>query len=324
MKRIIILCALLTLLSASVLPAETGDGGGPAAFMQYNMSARVMAMGGAFAGIADDAIGMFYNPAGTAQLEWNAASATYRKLDLDKSFGTLSVSFKAREMATVSIGLVHASDGEFIGRDNEGDLTGEDLSYSANVVALCFARGFGKYFYLGATGKYYITKLVNMTVNTVEFDIGTMFTINRKNYFGQGSFFDEVRVGAVVKNLGGTDRWNTGDYYAQYGGVGVSINDNHLISIKGGVSALFLDRSMLVGVDVEKYEDQDIRLSAGGEYTYDNTFALRAGYSNGRMALGGGIKKTFIYYNLSVDYAFVGAVDGEAPDHLFTLGFAFR
>ena len=324
MKRIIIICALLTLLSASVLPAEKGDGGGPAVFMQYNVSARVMGMGGAFAGIADDAVGMFYNPAGTAQLEWNAASATYRKMDFDKSFGTLTASFKAREMATISIGLIHASDGEFVGRDNEGDLTGEDLSYSGNVVALCFARGFGKLVSLGATGKYYITKLANITVNTVEFDLGAMLSINRKNYFDQGSFFDEVRLGAVVKNLGGVDRWNTGDYYAQFGGIGVSIDDDHLIAVKSGLSVLFMNRSMLVGVDVEKYEDQDIRFSAGGEYTYDNTFALRAGYADGRLALGGGVKKTFIYYSLSVDYAFASAVDGEAPDHLFTIGFAFR
>ena len=324
MKKIIFICMFLTLLTSSVLLADTGKGGGPAPQLQFNMSARAMGMGGAFAAISNDAIGMFYNPAGTAQMEWNSTSATYRKLDFDRRFGIITGSFKAREMASISLGWIHASDGNFIGRDNEGDLTGEDLSWSSNIIGLCFARSFGKYLYLGATGKYYVTKLVNLSVNTVEFDLGAMLSLNRNNTFGPESFFDEVRFGLVVKNLAGTDRWNTGDYYSQFGGIGVSIQEDHLLAVRVGTSALFLNRSVLVGLDFEKYEDQDIRISAGGEYLYNNMFALRAGYADGRMAIGGGIIKSFIYYNLSVDYAFASAVDGEAPDHLFTIGFAFR
>lgn len=324
MKRISVIIFVFLLFSMSALRADTGKGGGSMPQLQLNMSARVMGMGGAFAAISDQSMGMFYNPAGTAQLVWSDIQASYRTLDFDRRFGVLATSFKAMEEATISLGWIHASDGTFTGRDGEGELTGEDLSWSSNVVGIAFARSFGKYIYIGALGKYHITKLVNMTSNTVSFDIGGMATLNRKNTFQPNSFFDELRVGLVVKNLAGIDRWNTGDYWGQYGGTGVATEDKHPIAIKGGISALFLDRSILVAADIEKYEEQDVRIFVGGEYIYDGQYSLRGGYADGRMTLGGGLVQKFVYYSLSFDYAFASGIDGEAANHLFTIGFAFK
>ena len=96
------------------------------------------------------------------------------------------------------------------------------------------------------------------------------------------------------------------------------------LGVKGGVSALAFDSTTLVSVDVRKIENLGLKFYAGAEYVFNRMFALRAGYADNRLAFGGGISKTFVYYRFRLDYAFASPVDGEAPDHLFTVGFEFR
>mgnify|MGYP001161985370 CR=1 FL=1 len=324
MKKIIAISILLSLALSSGALADDGNAGGPAAFLKLGFSARVMGMGGTYLAISDDATGMFYNPAGLAQLKWNSASASYRHMDFDRKFGYVAFGVQALEEATIAGGWIHASDGNFEGRDNEGALTGEELSYSDNTVALSFAKKFGEIFMVGATGKYFISKVADITSNTVSFDLGAMAVLDKLNFFQPDAFFDLVRIGVVVENMGGTHRFNTGDYWSRFGEVGVAQDEDLLLGFKGGVSALAFDSTTLVSVDVRKIEDHDIKFFAGGEYVFNRLFALRAGYADNRVAFGGGISKTFVYYRFKLDYAFAAPVDGEAPDHLFTIGFEFR
>jgi hypothetical protein len=324
MKKISGLIILILFVSAAGLLADTGKGGSPAAFLQLNISARVMGMGGAFAGVSDDAVAMFYNPAGAAQLEMNAFSASYRNMDFDRKLGSVTASFMAREEATIAVGWIHASDGNWVGRDAEGEISNEDLSYSDNVLAVAFARKFGRYFMAGGTGKYFITKVANVSANTIGFDVGTMLSLNKRNYLRDNKMFDQIRIGLTVANLGATHRWNTGDYWGQQGGTGVAIDESFAFAIKGGVSALMFDSTTLFAVDVVKYEEQDIKLFAGAEHIMKKLLALRAGYANGRLTFGAGVSKKYLYYSLNLDYAFATGVDGEAANHLFTIGFDFR
>jgi len=324
MKKVSVLVLLILIVSAASLSADTGKAGAPAAFMQLNLSARIMGMGGAFGAVSDDALAMFYNPAGAAQLKMNAVSASYRHMDFDRKLGNVCASFMAREEATIAVGWIYAGDGDWVGRDAEGSVTNEDLSYSDNTLAVAFARTFGDMIMVGATGKYFITKVANISSNTVGFDVGTMMSLNRMNYLENSKLFDQIRIGLTVANLGATHRWSTGDYWAAYGGTGVSRDESFSIAIKGGVSALMLDSSTLFAVDVVKYEDQDIRFYAGVEHILMNSLALRAGYADGRVSAGAGITKKYVYYSLKFDYAFVTGIDGEAANHLFTVGFDFR
>jgi hypothetical protein len=323
MKKIILIVAMILIMSAC-LSADEGKGGGPAAFLQLNLSARVMGMGGAYLGVSDDAAAIFYNPAGLAQIKWNTVTASYRAMDFDRKEGFIGVGLQALEDARIGLGWVHASDGNFDGRDLEGALTGEELSYADNAFAVTFAKKFADMFMVGGTGKYFITKIANLTGNTISFDLGTMLELDKVNFLGPASFFDVVRVGLAVNNLGGVYRWNTGDYYAQFGGTGVSQEENFLIGVRGGASALMLDSTALVSADINKVESQNWRFAVGGEYIVMKALALRAGYGNDRYAFGAGFFKTFVYYRLKFDYAYASGIDGESANHLFTVGFEFR
>lgn len=324
MKKIVFIIFVAMLLCAPNLWADEGNAGAPASFLKLNLSARVLGMGGAYTAISDDAVALFYNPAGAPQPEMNGASASYRAMDLNRRMGYVAVNLNAREGAALSLGWIYAGDGEIYGRDNQGYLDGEQYGVHNNTIAVAFSRKFGRFLSLGATGKYFITKVANISSSTVGFDLGAMLILDRFNYFESTAFFDMVRVGLVVENLGATYRWSTGDYWSQYGESGVSLNESFSIGVKGGVSALALDSSTLISVELEKYQYESLMFFGGVEHVIKKTLALRGGYANGRITFGGGLVKKFIYYNIRFDYAFASARHGEGSDHLFTVGVEFR
>jgi len=62
----VILLAIITL--SGRIKAEEGDAGQGGEFLRYGVGARAMAMGGAYASLADDATAVYWNPAGLAQI----------------------------------------------------------------------------------------------------------------------------------------------------------------------------------------------------------------------------------------------------------------
>lgn len=324
MKKIVVILFVMLFASFGLLSAEDGRSGYAAAYLKLNLSARVVGMGGAFTAVADDALGLYYNPAGGPLINMNKVSASYRVMDFDRKMGHVAALFNAREDATVGVAWIYAGDNNWIARDEEGAPTGQDLTYADHNIALAFAKRFGEFIMIGATGKYFITKVGTINSTSVGFDVGSMVSFNRENWFDENSFFNDIRVGLAVQNLGTNWRWTTGDYWGEQGESGVSLEEKAQVFVRGGISALAFDSTALVALDLVKGQDQDVRIHAGAEYTAAKLFTVRGGYADGRFTLGGGVYKKFVYYALRFDYAFASDREGESPDHLFTIGFEFR
>jgi len=93
-------------------PGNAQYGGGGGEFLRFGVGGRALGLGGAFAGIADDASAIFYNPAGLPQLDRITFSYMSAALFLDSryQFGAFVWPFytglKAVEKVSVGLGYV--------------------------------------------------------------------------------------------------------------------------------------------------------------------------------------------------------------------------
>ena len=78
----------LTLISAGMLQAQE-YGGYPGAFLRYGIGGRALGMGRAFVAVADDASGMYWNPAGIMGARHAEFSSTYSNLYYDSQFAAV-------------------------------------------------------------------------------------------------------------------------------------------------------------------------------------------------------------------------------------------
>jgi len=323
MKKALIFLSVCAVVLFSQAIAEDYDGGYTGEFLEVGLSARAVGMGQAQYAVSDDATGMFYNPAGTAYIKERGVGFSYRVMDLDRKMSYASVNFPVRGEATLSVGWIYKGVGDVIERDRLGE-PGDELKACENVLSVSFSRIFSKYISIGATAKYHIAELANVNSTTAGFDIGALFRLDKsEETLPDESFFDLLRFGALVGNLGASHIWTTGDYWQKWGEAGDSQTDDFPVLIGGGVSALVMDSTLLVAVDVRKYQWKSLRIQAGGEYALGEILKLRAGLDDFHPTFGGGIEKKFENYTLKIDYGFSSPRDEEKSDHIFTVGFIF-
>ncbi len=320
--RIICVTLLSLLLLVGNVAAESESGGYTASYLQLGLSARATAMGQAYYAVSDDAVSVFYNPAGAPHILRKEVGFSYRVMDLDRRLGYISAIMPVRNEATISLGWIFAGVNNLAERNSRGEITG-DLAYSENVLSLSFARRFSKYVSVGGTGRYYFSKLANVTTNTIGIDIGTYIKLEPDAGLGESSFIDLLRFGFVVGNLGAKYIWTTGDYWGQFGEQGDSRTDDFPLLIGGGVSVLTFDSKLLVAVDARKYKWHDLRFNAGVEYAPQDALRLRAGLDDFNPTFGGGVRRKLDSFELSIDYAFSASKAGERSDHIFSLGLLF-
>ncbi len=337
-SRVIVLIIFAGFLTQAC--AEPEDGGYAGAFLQLGLSARAVGMGQAYYAVADDATAIFYNPAGTAHVMKRTVGFSYRAMDLDRRLGYSSINFPVRDEATIAIGWIFAGVSDVLERNTLGE-PGDELDCSDNVLAVCFARRFSDIVAVGATGKYHISKLANVTTTTVGFDVGTSIRLVKGRQLGDASPIDMLRIGFMTGNVGASYIWTTGEYWVKQGELGDSQTDDFPLLIGGGVAATALDGTLLVAADARKYSWSSATLHMGAEYVVRDMLKLRAGLDDQRPTFGFGIEKVLTSGKsegdpssstaatsgsgviLTIDYAFSSPKTVERPDHIFSIGFAF-
>ena len=88
-RRIFFLSLLCVI--PSVLTASNDVGGQAGTFLRYGVGGRALGMGGAFVAVADDASGIYWNPAGLVGAKRIELSSMYTNLYYDSRFAFLGV-----------------------------------------------------------------------------------------------------------------------------------------------------------------------------------------------------------------------------------------
>lgn len=306
-------CGLYAQTSTSITQVGTSA----AAFLNIQVGARGMAMGGAFVASANDATALYWNPAGIARMPKGEATVMHTNwlAGTDFDFGAVVI--------PVGFGVIGASITSLTTGDMEvrtvemPEGTGEIFSANDIAAGLSFATNLTDRFSIGFTAKLIRSSIFNETANSFAIDIGTMFTTE----------LNGMRIGVSLLNLGTDMKLSGRDLILLVDPAPLKDGSNDRIvsnlqtdsfslplMLRVGVAMDFLkteNSQLTIAVDGTNPSDGDEGVNFGAEYSWHNSVFLRGGYqswlvddSEGGLTLGGGLRfKLLDESSLKFDYA---------------------
>lgn len=284
-------------------------------FLNVEPDPRAAAMGGAFTGLEGSSTLAYFNPAGTARIPRLAdifVGYTTWIADIKHVFGSVSISPAGGEYGVVTLFVQSVDYGNLDQTIFYNNYRGYlDLS-TFNPTGLClglgYARALSEKFSVGGNVKYVsqslgssVTYLNTPTVqrssydaNLYAFDFGVLYKTG----------FRSLALGMSLRNFSKEARFvDEGFQLPLTFRVGFSIDAMDLMDVDRSM------HSLLVAVDFEHPRDFQEQVKVGGEYMFEKTVALRAGYvfpaDEHGFSFGLGVRQTMEgNFGLGVDYAY--------------------
>ncbi len=257
--RIFLLTILTLILVVTHINAGINSNAGTSAFpfLKIDASARAVAMGGAFTGLANDESALYYNPAGIAGFETKRFIASYHNYFVDMQTGFLGIIKPlSQEKYFLGLHITYLNYGKFIGTDIAGNELG-NFSGSDIVVAGSLAIRKGYSWKFGATTKLIYEKIHDYSATGLGFDAGVKYSSDREYY----------NAGLMVQNLG-----------FQMTALG-NEKEKLPLTLRAGGSIKLKGLPLLLTSDLILPTDNNMALAFGGEFSQWKPFYIRAGWN---------------------------------------------
>lgn len=262
---------------AAAFASSSDKGTSGAQFLTISPSARPASMGEAFAGVADDADAVYYNPAGLGQLKKVEVSGSHTSLfqDLNYEYAAITVPMLSwvktqqakNEYGVLGFSIYNLSVNNIERRgltetDTPTDTFGSsDFAYALSYGYTLRDSGLS----LGATAKYIDQQLDTVKATAFAVDLGSLYRMDRAS------------VAAGVRNAGTKTKLG-------------SQADPLPLVVYGAGSYKFSDH-LLAAAEIDAPRDNSLTVGLGGEYRHDFgdqlTGSLRAGYNSRNTDAGG-------------------------------------
>jgi hypothetical protein len=327
LRRYLLIVGVLAML-LSVPQAVLADGAGTylASFLEVDGGTRQIGMGGAFTGMGDDAMTIYYNPAGLRFLEGSEVHFSGSSWPGGLSYqhfaygfrhsvvpGFFGISWTIMQMGHFTESTEYFDSSSQFGIGILEKVDAGDMAFGGS-----YAWEFSEGFSVGGTFKWYHLAMAEAFCEGVCGDLGVLYDTRFRN----------LRVGAAIQNVGPANEWsNTG------AGAGSDEEFAMPTLIRAGASIRVYDvvtHRLSVAADYKRPRTGDNQFNMGGEYTFNkgNIFAYgragyRIGYDEQGMTLGLGLRlPSSQEADARIDYAFVdmGNLD---PVHRFSVAFLF-
>ncbi|MEM6326643.1 MAG: PorV/PorQ family protein [Bacteroidota bacterium] len=327
------LLALVALLLASEPVQAQKVGTTSFQFLKVMPTARATAMGDAYAGLAEGAEALFWNPAGVAHTRGHAVTATHIPYLVDTRISSAGYAVSLGTTGQIGIQVQSVDYGEIaetrtgeLGFNADGTynpgLTGNTFTPSAVAVGVTYARSLTDRFATGATAKYVHESLyggdfvgadggVSTGAGAVLFDFGIQYETGFRSLdlamavqnFGPEVAFVEERFAAPLTFRLGV----TGD----------------LLGPNGMVRQDSQNR-LTVAYDLHQPNDYDQQMQFGVEYSFAEVVSVRSGYKMNYdtegLTFGAGLNADVTGARLGVDYSYGGMGEFLGSVHRLTIG----
>ena len=258
---------------------------------------RALGMGGAFAGVADDASAMIWNPGGLAQLQRLEVQATHAAYDLGSHEEYVAAVMPDWRWGTAGLSVRYFGIDGIESRDDGNALGGANLSDTEMEIGLGYGRPLSRSLSLGGTVKLQRQSLAGFSGSGLGADIGVLGRVpsGPRDHAG---WMERLSWGLSVRNVIQPrirlDRESVADPSAVRAGAAYE------------APSLF-GRPAMVAVDLEKSPGMAIKAHAGFEFKVHPLLQIRGGFNAGRMTAGMGVA----WRDFMVDYAFL---NGQTTD----------
>ena len=328
MRRFFVIAGVLLafLLVCGSTAGATSVGTYLAAFLEADGGTRQIGMGGAFAGLADDANCVFYNPAGLMFLEGSQINISHARWPADVSYQHLSYGFRHSVVpGAFALSWTIMQMPPYLGKTEYFDPDSEfGIGYTDNVDAgdMCWGGSycweFNDRLAAATTIKYYHLAMADAFCEGIAADFGVLYDSRIRN----------LRLGAAVMNLGPENHWaNIGSEVSE--GEDFSLPTNYRVGASMRIYDVVTHR-VVVASDYRYTSSGTSRVNFGTEYTFHTgsvyvygRLGYRLGYDEEGLTAGFGVHfPTSQEVNTRVDYAYVPYENLDAS-HRISVSFMF-
>lgn len=289
------------------LVAVAADDGGSVSVFAHGAGNRALALGGAYAAVADDAASIFWNPAGLARVPRRELWAGHSNL-IGLGFGEQAGALALPHWRWGTVALAFRRFGvDGIDARDEHNVAAGELTDAESELALGLARELGPAWSIGGALKLRRQDLAGFSDSGWGCDLGLLARPLLAAGVG-AAWARDLKVGLSLRNAVEPairlDEETVADPFAWRLGLALA----RPVGWAG---------RLLVASDVEKSRDRGARFHAGVELQPLPELALRAGVNDGLVTAGTGLR----WDGVGADYAFednpLGAV------HRFGVSLAF-
>ena len=192
--KTLIIAFCSTCLYGQITGSVSNVGTTAASFLDIGVGARSISMGGAFVALADDPTALYWNPAGTVNIDKPTAHFFHSPWLADIRFNHSALVMPFGSSGTFSFFITSVTMDEMKVRTikiPEG--TGEYFSVSNVALAGSYARRLTDRFSFGLNVKYIQEKIWHMNAGGLAVDLGSLFITKNSG----------LRIGMSISNFGG-------------------------------------------------------------------------------------------------------------------------
>lgn len=303
-------------------------------FLSVSTDARTSGFGEAATAVdLASATSIFYNPSTMASIK-EFSSFTIGNIgwiaDINYMYGAVAFAPYDGDFGVVGFSFLTVDYGEFLGTivaNNEQGFTDiGTYSPTAFSFGVSYAKALSTKFSVGGNIKYVKQDLGS---SVIDIDNSGQF-VNDENSLGTMAYdfgilyrtgFKSLNFGMSVRNFSPELKYKEESFQLPLTfRIGLSMDIVDLFDIDKNT------HSFLVAVDASHPRDFSEQIYIGGEYTFINTFSVRAGFVSPRdennFTAGFGIKRNVAGMNLGIDYAYqpYGIFNNV---HRFSFNFSF-
>lgn len=280
----LILTALIIFTSATTVQADPGTTAMD--FLKIGQGARAVAMGGAYTAIADDAYGLYWNPAGLGRVRKSSMTFQTNQYFADMSQNYFAMAIPSL-MGTWGMSVNMLASGDMERTTMTSGKAGQVLgSFEARDLGISFGWGaeFSHGVTVGLSGRFLQSTIDDVSATAFAGDVGLQ--IQPVNNWS---------IGFALRNVG------TGVKF-------MTVEDPLPTTFNLGTALRFLPgRNLIASLDLSKPKAESFVVNMGLELTLLEHFSFRGGYSLEGQSLSSGFTGGFgVHFGiLDLDYAFV-------------------